>query len=76
MNIIGGIGHLELQSLLQQHQHLKIDGWSINLVGNEIWLSNPYGIDVGFYENDAKGCERITQRIASEDREERERGTL
>jgi hypothetical protein len=43
--------------------------------GSEIWLTNPYGIDVGFYPNDAQGCACILERIATDDHE-KEWGTL
>lgn len=76
MNIIGSVGHLELQSLLQEHKRLKIDGWSINLEGEEVWLTNPYGNDIAFFDHDPEGCERILRRMAREDQEERERGAL
>jgi hypothetical protein len=42
---------------------MKIDGWAINVDGAEIWLTNPYGIDVGFYANSADACIRILERI-------------
>jgi len=42
------IGSSELHRHLQQHGRAEIDGWAISKDGAEIWLTNPYGIDVGF----------------------------
>ncbi|MDH1789731.1 hypothetical protein N5D77_24505 [Comamonas thiooxydans] len=64
-----------LHQYLNQHGRVEIEGWSINPDGAEIWLTNPYGIDVGFYDNDAEGCARILERISTDDHE-REWGTL
>lgn len=66
---------------LELHQHLKkygrccVDGWPINPSDDLIWLTNPYGIDVGFYPNDADGCARILERILK-DSHEQEWGSL
>jgi hypothetical protein len=69
------IGSQELHQHLKTHVRADIDGWSIIPDGAEIWLTNPYGLDVGFYVNDAEGCARILKRISSDDHE-REWGTL
>lgn len=69
------IGSQELHQHLNKHGRAKIDGWTISPDGAEIWLTNPYGIDVGFYANDAPGCVRILERISTDDHE-REWGTL
>lgn len=69
------IGSQKLHQYLGQHGSAEIDGWAINRDGAEIWLTNPYGIDVGFYANGAEGCARILERISTDDHE-REWGTL
>jgi len=69
------IGSQELYQHLKTHVRAEIDGWSLNADDAEIWLTNPYGIDVGFYANDAEGCERILERISTDDHES-EWGTL
>ncbi len=65
----------ELYQHLETHGRAEIDGWAINADGAEIWLTNPYGIDVGFYANNAEGCAGILERISTDDHE-REWGTL
>lgn len=65
----------ELRQHLIQHGRAEIDGWAINLDGSKIWLTNPYGIDVGFYPSSAEGCASILERISADDHE-REWGTL
>ena len=69
------IGSHKLHQHLRAHGRAEIDGWVINADGAEIWLTNPYGLDVGFYANDAEGCARILKRISTDDHE-REWGTL
>jgi len=69
------IGSRELHQHLTKHGRAEIDGWSIIPDGAEIWLTNPYGLDVGFYANDAEGCARILKRISTDDHE-MEWGTL
>ncbi|CAJ0903123.1 hypothetical protein R20233_04890 [Ralstonia sp. LMG 32965] len=65
----------ELHRHLQEHVRAEIDGWVINLDGAEIWLTNPYGIDVWFCPNDTEGCARVLECISTDDHE-REWGTL
>ena len=69
------IGSQNLHQHLKTHSRTKIDGLAINADGAEIWLTNPYGLDVGFYDNDAEGCARMLERIST-DGHEREWGTL
>ncbi len=69
------IGSHKLHQHLRAHGRAEIDGWAINANGAEIWLTNPYGLDVGFYAKDAEGCARILERISTDDHE-REWGTL
>ena len=69
------IGSQELYQHLKTHGRAEIDGWAINADGAEIWLTNPYGIDVGIYANNAEGCAGILERISTDDHE-REWGTL
>lgn len=69
------IGSQELHQHLTTHSRAEIDGWEINADGSEIWLTNPYGLDVGFYANNAEGCARILERIST-DNHEKEWGTL
>jgi hypothetical protein len=64
-----------LHQHLRAHGRAEIDGWVINADGAEIWLTNPYGLDVGFYANDAEGCASILERISTDDHE-REWGSL
>lgn len=69
------IGSQKLHKHLTIHGRAEMDGWAINADGTDIWLTNPYGIDVGFYANDAEGCARILERIST-DNHEKEWGTL
>ena len=43
--------------------------------GPVIWITNPYGLDVGFRELTVEGCEGLLAMIAS-DTHEREWGSL
>ncbi|MDX9974190.1 MAG: hypothetical protein RBU21_14490 [FCB group bacterium] len=69
------IGRHELHQHLMIHGSAKTDGWTINADGAEIWPTNPYGLDVGFYAYNAEGCGRILKRISTDDHE-KEWGTL
>ena len=69
------IGSHDLHQRLKAHGRAEIDGRAINANSAEIWLTNPYGLDVGFYANDAEGCARILERISTDDHE-REWGSL
>ena len=69
------IGSQNLHQHLKTHSRTKIDGLAINADGAEIWLTNPYGLDVGLYGNDAEGCARTLACISTNDHE-MARGTL
>lgn len=64
-----------LHQHLEKHGSCDVDGWPITPSGDVIWLTNPYGIDVGFYPNDPRGCARILERVLT-DTHDKEWGTL
>ena len=64
--------------LLEQRQAMgtvKIEDRSISLDGDQIWLTNPYGLDCSFQPSSIEGCEAVLRWIAS-DTHEREWGSL
>ena len=65
----------ELLAKLRESHRVQIDGWAINLDGDVIWLTNPYGLDCAFFPESEQGCERILVQIRT-DTHEREWGTL
>lgn len=60
---------------LQATETVEIDGWSLGVSDDLIWLTNPYGLDVGFYDCTPASCRRILEIIAADDHD-RELGML
>ena len=65
----------ELLEALSSGAGQDVHGWWVSQDGTEIWLTNPYGLDCGFYDVSVEGCDSILQRIRK-DTHEREWGTL
>lgn len=52
---------------LQANEAVEVAGWSLGVGDDLIWLTNPYGLDVGFYDCTLASCERILAIIAADD---------
>lgn len=60
---------------LQAKETVEIDGWSLGVSDDLIWLTNPYGLNVGCYDCTLTSCKRILEIITADDHE-REWGML
>lgn len=65
--------HQKLHDLLARDKKAEIDGWTIHTDSDRrgpiYWLTNPYGIDVGYYPATLNYCATILNKIATDKHE-------
>jgi hypothetical protein len=49
----------QLMDQLNEVSKMKIDDWLVSLCRDGIWLTNPYGLDCGLYDNSTEECSNI-----------------
>lgn len=60
----------QLFDLIKSGQQAEVDGWSLGLLDGMVWLTDPYGNDVAFFDATADACERILCSLAEAARAE------
>jgi hypothetical protein len=53
----------ELLQQLQAARGVRLQGWSISGESQTLWVTNPYGVDVGHHNQDTAGCSAVLAHI-------------
>lgn len=61
-----------LLASLNRNGRAEIDGYVLNLDEHGVWMTNPYGVDVGLFELSVLGCEQVLRAIVQTANRERE----
>lgn len=59
----------ELLEHVQAGKQVDVVQWSIGVMNDRIWATNPYGIDVACVDVSTAGCASILQSIANDTHE-------
>lgn len=65
-----------LLQLVGSHDIVAVDGWSLIQDEAGIWMTNPYGVDVGLVDPSEEQCGFVIDSIRNSARLEREWGHL